>query len=130
MKNQPTPTLRWRLVWQLIAWLGVVLLSYLSLIPAPPELPGPLAWDKLQHTLVYAFLMIWFRQAFQPHWRWPVFLLTLGIALEFMQGWSGHRFTELSDILANTLGVGVGLYLAIATPVGRSLIWLEKLFRV
>ena len=94
-----------------------------------PSLPGLLAWDKLQHTLAYALLMIWFRQAFQPHWRWPVFLLTLGIAMELLQGWSGSRVAELSDLFANALGVGAGLYLAVATPVGRILICLEQTLR-
>lgn len=121
--------MHWRLFWQGCAWLGVALLVYLSLSANLPALPGPLVWDKMQHTLAYALLMIWFWQAFQPHWRWPLFLLMLGVLLELLQSQSSSRVAELSDILANALGISLGLYLAVATPIGRLLPWLEKTLR-
>ncbi len=55
-------------------------------------------------------------------------LITLGITLEFIQGWSGYRTFEIADMVANGIGAVLGLFL-VHTPLGRSLLWLEKLFR-
>ena len=119
-------TRRLRNLWRAIGWLGIGLLLLLSLMPAPPEIPGPLGWDKVQHTLAYAVLMSWFWQAYQPSWRWPLFFLALGGGVELLQAWSSFRSAELSDLLANATGVALGLGLAVMTPLGRVLDWLER----
>lgn len=85
---------------------------------------GLLAWDKAQHMIAYAVLMWWFRQAFAGWIRWFVFLTLLGVGLECVQGLTAYRYFEYGDMVANTLGVILGLVLA-ATPLGRTLAWLE-----
>jgi hypothetical protein len=70
--------------------------------------------------------MWWFYQVFKTTVRWAGFLVLLGITLEFIQGWSGYRHFEYSDMLANSLGVGGGLVLA-ATPAGRIIPWFDRL---
>ncbi|BBA36403.1 uncharacterized protein sS8_4473 [Methylocaldum marinum] len=115
------PPLRLARIWQGIGWLMVATVVWLSLTPDRFEPPTPLlTWDKAQHALAYGSLMYWFGQAFQPHWRWPAFFLCLGIGLEFLQGVSGHRTFDAADILANSIGVGLGLAL-VRTPLGRLL---------
>lgn len=98
----------------------VTAVAWLSLTPHPPSPPAVLAWDKAQHFVTYAFLMYWFRQAFTRHWRWPAFLVTFGIGLEMLQGCTELRVSDPFDIFANTIGVVLGLGLAL-TPLGTLL---------
>ena len=106
--------------WQVIGWCLVAVVAWLSLTPSPPEPPSLLEWDKAQHAVAYAVLMLWFRQAFTRHWRWPLFLVVLGIGLELGQGFTELRMLEPLDMLANAVGVGIGLALA-RTPLGAML---------
>lgn len=112
-------------LWQSVGWLMVVTVIVLTLMPKPPQPPlFFLNWDKVQHLLAYGGLMWWFRQAFIARLRWIVFLIGLGVILEFMQGWSGIRQFEYQDMLANGLGVMTGLLLAV-TPLGSLVGWLD-----
>lgn len=111
--------------WQGIGWLMVATVCWLSLTPQPPEPPGFLAWDKAQHFIAYGALMFWFRQAFRRQWRWPVFLIGLGVGLEFLQGWSGLRTLDPLDMVANSLGVLLGLAITWILPVAS----IERLDR-
>jgi hypothetical protein len=103
----------------------VATVVWLSLTPHPPEPPGLLGWDKAQHTLAYTLLMYWFRMAFARHWRWPVFILGLGVGLEVLQGLGGVRTADWHDMVANSLGVVVGLGVA-WTGLGGVLEAVEK----
>ncbi len=89
----------------------VAIVIWFSLIPQPPHPPSFLGWDKSQHFIAYACLMYWFGMGFARRWRWVGFLIGLGIGLEFLQGWGGVRTFDLYDMLANTLGVLIGLCL-------------------
>ena len=112
--------------WQRIAWLMVLFVVWLSLTPSPPQMPSFFGWDKAQHITAYAGLMYWFGVSFVRHWRWPVFLLGLGIGLEIIQGVGGLRTNDPYDMLANTIGVVTGLFV-IDTPLGG---WLRVVDRI
>jgi VanZ family protein len=112
------------LLWQALGWLMVALVVVFSLLPQPPE-PPLITWDKSQHLLTYGVLMFWFRIAFAERTIWVGFLVGLGITLEFLQACSGYRYFEYTDMLANTLGVLVGLLLA-ATPLATFLELLDR----
>lgn len=105
--------------WQGIGWLMVAIVCWLSLTPHPPEPPKLLGWDKAQHALAYAGLMFWFRQVFYRNWRWPAFLIALGITLEFLQGFTGGRTPDIFDAIANAAGILIGLVLAESLVVFR-----------
>ncbi|MBM4200810.1 MAG: VanZ family protein [Gammaproteobacteria bacterium] len=109
--------LHFRRLWQGIGWLMVAVVVWLSVTPHPPQPPSLLTWDKAQHLTAYAGLMYWFRQAFAAHWRWPVFLITLGVVLELLQSMIPLRNGDLVDVVANSLGVGIGLALG-RSPLG------------
>jgi VanZ family protein len=126
-KTKRRPELTLPRLWQAIAWLMVVFVITVTLMPKPPPAPGFLDWDKAQHFTAYAGLMWWFSQAFISTARWAIVLVLLGIGLEFIQGWSGYRHFEYADALANSLGVGGGLFLA-TTPAGRVIPWIDGLF--
>ncbi|CAG0973703.1 hypothetical protein ANRL3_01667 [Anaerolineae bacterium] len=103
--------------------VGIVI--WLSLTPLPPQPPGFLNWDKGQHVAAYACLMYWYGMGFGRHWRWPVFLVGLGVGLEFLQGYGGFRSFDPFDMIANTIGVGFGL-IVLKTPAGQCLGVVDK----
>ena len=124
--KQPTLTvsstgLHYEKYWQAVAWLMVFTVVWLSLTPKPPQLPSFFGWDKAQHVTAYAGLMYWFGVSFVRRWRWPVFLICLGVGLEILQGVSGLRSNDPYDMLANIIGVVTGLFV-IDTPIGH---WLS-----
>jgi glycopeptide antibiotics resistance protein len=100
--------LKFARIWQSMGWMMVAIVVWLSLIPHISWEPPVIGWDKAQHFLAYGGLMYWFAMAFRRRWRWPVFLVALGAFLEFLQGLGGSRVPDVHDILANTLGVGMG----------------------
>lgn len=118
-------TLCYPRLWQTLGWLWVASICWLSLTPSPPEPPEILAWDKAQHFLAYGLLMLWYGQAFGRHWYWPLFLVVLGVGLEVLQGWSGLRTFDPFDILANTLGVMLGLAVVMLLPRRMGLAGLD-----
>ncbi|HYE36449.1 hypothetical protein [Methylocaldum sp.] len=127
MRFETHRPLRFSRLWQGIGWLMVAIVIWLSLTPEPPQPPTPLlAWDKAQHMLAYAALMYWFRQAFLPRWRWPVFLVFLGVGLEFLQGLGGIRTFDPVDMAANSIGVCLGFGLSY-TPLGKLLSKIDAL---
>lgn len=117
-----------RKVWLVLGWVWVALVSYLSLMPHPPQ---PLTFegiDKLEHALAYASLMLWFCQVIVLH-RSRIYLMgafvAMGVSIEILQGMSGFRYFEYADMLANSTGVLVGWGLA-QTRMGRVLLSLEQ----
>ena len=124
MGQHPPDQLTWPRLWQSIGWLGVFAVAILTLLPNPPSPPGFLKWDKGQHIIAYAVLMWWFRQAFVASLRWAVFLIMLGVGLEYLQGLGSYRMFEYGDMAANAFGVACGVLLA-STSLGNSLTWVE-----
>ena len=124
--NDLSRRLKYKKTWQAVGWMMVVIVVWLSLTPRPPQPPSFLGWDKAQHFVAYGGLMVWYGMSFARHWRWPLFLVCLGVALEFLQGLGGVRSLDPMDMVANTLGVGIGLIL-VATPLGQSLAMADAL---
>ena len=54
-----------------------------------------------------------------------VALIAMGVVIEFLQGWSGYRYFEYADMLANSTGVVLG-YLLARTALGRVFVLIEK----
>ena len=96
--------------WRMLALIMLAVVVTLSLVPDPPQPPGPLSWDKLQHTVAYAFLAWWFLQAWEGRrsLAWCVFLVAVGCGIEGLQGLTPMRQPSLLDAIANTLGVALG----------------------
>lgn len=102
---------------QLWIALGVALVGlvvYLSLIPKPPAILEFTFADKVEHMLAYGTLMGWFGQLYVTMRRqieMAAGFCALGILMEFLQGWGGHRMFDPWDMLANAAGVGLGWWL-------------------
>jgi VanZ family protein len=115
-----------RNVWLALGWLWVATVFYLSLMPHPPQPVSFNGVDKLEHTLAYALLMLWFCQLYVER-RIRLFLpfVAMGVGIEILQGMGGYRYFEYTDMLANTAGVLIGWGLA-QTMLGRVLPMIER----
>jgi len=89
------------------------------------HLPLPGRYDKLQHFGAYCFLAVWFSGLFTRahYWRIGVGLAALGLVIEFLQaGMHAGRQGEPADVLANVVGIVIGLALAARATAG----WAPK----
>lgn len=118
--------LHWFKVWLTIGWFMVALVIYLSLTPRPIEIDVTQG-DKVGHVIAYLALMLWFAQLYGRgrHLRWGLGFVVLGIALEYVQGWTGYRSFDYFDMAADALGVFIGWCLG-GTTMSRLLIGLER----
>ncbi|WP_455211694.1 VanZ family protein [Kaarinaea lacus] len=121
-------TLHWFPLWLFLGISLVVAVIYLSLTAKPPMVVSFAFSDKIAHFLAYAVLMGWFGQIFSG--RLPLVLFAfgfalMGISLEYVQGMGHHRHFEYADMIANTIGVVLGLLLT-TTVFRGSLHWIER----
>ncbi len=119
-------SLRFSRLWLAIGWLLVLFVIYLSVTPAPVEIPGP-EGDKAGHLLAYATLMAWFSQVYRVSSRRlqiACAFIALAVGLEFVQRYIGYRTFEIFDMLASAAGVLVGW--AAAPPRGPAFLALAE----
>jgi VanZ family protein len=97
--------------------IGVVLLIILSLAPAQ-DLPKSQLNDKWSHIIAYAILMAAFGVG-SLKWRrcivGALVVFALGVALEGLQSLVPGREASLLDVAANSIGVFVGICVAVGT---------------
>lgn len=103
----------------------VAAIVVLSLIPGdrPPSI-NLHHYDKIAHALSYAALMAWFAiGALETLWRKiGFFVFLLGCVMECCQALIPYRTASLGDIAANSLGIVIGVFVAIILTTGsRSL---------
>ena len=101
---------------RLLFWSACVAVLALSLSPTE-HLPEQLfsIWDKAQHALAFAGLMV------LGSWAYPLRrlqaalgLLIFGLGIELVQAATGWRFGEVADLLADAVGVAVGGVVSVA----------------
>jgi VanZ family protein len=98
-----------------LGWTYIAAIVWLSLTPSPPTV-GFEESDKAAHFLAYGLLMLWFSLLYSksfPRVAYALGFVAMGIGLEFLQGALGHRTYEMFDIIADTIGVLLGLGLAL-----------------
>ncbi len=82
-------------LWLIIGAVFVVLVIVVSLVPEPPSVANFQGSDKFEHFGAYAFLTLWFCQIYGKNsvrLAIGVTFILLGVALEYLQGYSGYRF--------------------------------------
>lgn len=122
--------LRYKRLWVGVGVLLVAAVAFGSVMSLPTPVKAVMVQDKLLHTLAYACLMGWFAQIYRHDLTRLVLvigLITMGIAIEFVQGTTGHREYEVLDMIANTSGVVLAWALAY-TWFGNILAWAERCF--
>lgn len=95
-------------------WPGVALVVWGSLTTSPPELPGPWAWDKMDHGTAYFGLaaMATMVIGLKPRLAWVIpGLVAMSGVLEILQGYTG-RDPDMHDVIANSIGALAGLAVA------------------
>ena len=104
----------WRIVWGVL----IVLVGYLALTPGPSS-SIDLGWDKLNHSTAFAAL------AFAASFSFPhslrsqcaglAVMLAYGGLIEIVQLYVPGRTGEWADLLADSLGIGIGAAMAMLT---------------
>ena len=117
---------RWR-----IAGLSLLVLVFAAtLMPTLwfwPQREQFVAWfigaDKWLHGIIFTFLAVWFAGQYRrrSYWRIALGLLAFGVLIEAAQRLVTYRSSEWFDILADAIGILVGLGLAMAGLGGWSL---------
>ncbi len=115
--------------WLVLGWMLVFLVIFLSLTPAPLQVDVSYG-DKLGHMLAYTVLMLWFAQLYEdaPQRAWlAIGFAGMGVALEFVQRWTGYRSFETADMAASAAGVAAG-WVSAPPRLPNCLRAIEKLF--
>ena len=117
--------LRRRRLWIALSMVLLAAVFYECLHPGlGPDTPAGL--DKVEHLAAYVLLALWFTGLVARGRYWVVAsgLLALGFLIEVLQ-WVMNlgRSAEALDMLANTLGVGVGITIALLATGG----WAPRL---
>lgn len=103
---------RSRPLWRALLALLLIAITWLALSPAPPPKVNT-GWDKANHALAFgalAFAAVWAWWP-QPR-RWGglvVALLGYGAAIEIAQSFVPPRSADWHDLLADGLGIAIGL---------------------
>ena len=108
--------MKWRALWLAIGWGLVAMIVWLSVTPRPPDI-GIEQGDKLGHFGAYATTTFWFCQLYRrrpTRIAYAAGLIAMGIAIEFVQRWLGYRSFEVLDMVADAIGVLLGLAAASA----------------
>jgi len=123
--------LRHRHLWVAMSAVLLAVVIYGSLMQGL-AVPLPGNFDKVEHLTVYLALAVWFSGLYPRagYWKVAVGLLSLGLAMEILQGLMRvGRAAEVLDMVANTVGVGIGLALSLGLTGGwarRVEAWLSS----
>ena len=110
-------------------WYGVgalLLLAVKALSLMPISNTG--VNDKLSHLVTYFVLAGWFGllAADRVGLAWAfVAMVAYGGLIELLQAMTPHRQAEWADLLANTAGAGIGIWLYF-TPLRRLLLFVDR----
>lgn len=96
-------------VWLISFWALLLVTLYLSLVPVQ-HLPQDLSfWDKAEHAIAFAALVISALLAYPNRMRAIlVGLILLGAGIELAQALSGWRQGDWMDWLADCVGLSLG----------------------
>jgi len=108
----PTKILGWAAPLSRLTFIALVLLiAWLAFSPHPPK-DANLGWDKANHAAAFMTLMVCAAMAW-PHrlmWAAPG-LIGYGGFIEIVQSFIPERDGEWADLLADTVGIVMGLVL-------------------
>mgnify|MGYP006091892711 FL=1 len=109
---------------------GVLLLiAVLTGAMAPPlflwsgtGLPSLMLFDKWLHGITFASMVVWYsgQYARRSYWLLALGLLAFGLLIEFCQSLVSYRTAESGDLIADILGILVGLGIALVGLGGWS----------
>ncbi len=87
----------------------LIVISYLAFSPAPVQIQMN-NFDKINHLAAFATLSLVARFAFKlTPWQITFWLLGYGALIEGIQSFIPNRFASGLDLLADLIGIGLGL---------------------
>jgi hypothetical protein len=126
LKPVVLPGLRYRRTWVAVGIAMLLAILVVCLMPMK-ELPKTGMSDKSEHLIAFAAVAFWFGSIVMRYdlpWL-ALLLVAFGGLIEVSQasmGWG--RSGDWRDLLADTLGIAIGLALAL-TPLGQWARWAE-----
>lgn len=83
--------------------------------------PFPVS-DKVMHGLTFAFLALWYTGQYsrRSYAKLAVGLIGFGVLIELCQLMVSYRSAEWGDLLADSIGVAVGMTIALTVTGGWS----------
>lgn len=121
MTNRHDPAVVW---W----WLGLFGCGLLLVLTLRPDAPGPsFAYgDKLGHLAAFAVLGAWFGALRRNAVLWiGLGLLAYGGLIEVLQSFMPRRKPELADLMADLVGIVIGILL-LSAGLRRILLRIER----
>ena len=104
-----------RVLWRALLALMLAVITWLALSPAPPKTVD-LGWDKANHALAFAslaFVAVWAVWPSPRQWAWLVLaLLAYGVGIEIAQSFLPPREADWHDVMADSIGIALGLLAA------------------
>lgn len=94
--------------WFALAYILLLVLAILSLVPAPDVGSS----DKIAHFVAYGLLSAWFSLIVEQRkslWIILFGLIGYGLLLEGLQSFTSYRSGDMADAVANSVGVIAGL---------------------
>ncbi len=129
-------SLRYHRRWQIAGTIVLLGVFAATLIPAfwlwPTFTRVTLfAYDKWLHGITFLFLAVWFSGQYSRdrYVRIGAGLFAFGIIIELCQRMVSYRTAELMDLLADTVGIVIGLAIAVIGAGGWSLRFEARLAR-
>jgi VanZ family protein len=108
-----------RALFHVAFWIPLMICTYLALAPDLPQSLIMQADDALLHGAAFTYLSLALvllslgsRFERRMYLRTVLVMLGYGVLLELLQGSIPQRTAELSDLLADCAGIGVGLLLS------------------
>ena len=111
--------------WLGLGWTFIAVAVVVSLVPGQ-KLPPTGVSDKLEHSVAYALLTLWFAGIYPrtAYWRIGLSMFVLGVCIEVLQGLMPFgRQPDVRDVVANSLGIVGGIALAM-TGLGG---WAQRI---
>jgi VanZ family protein len=115
--------------WRLAGLVLLLTVLVFTLVPAVwfwDDRAGALTWlensDKYLHGITFLVLAVWFSGQYRrpSYFRIALGLLLFGLLIEFCQFMVGYRTADWLDMAANSVGIILGIVIALAGMGGWS----------
>lgn len=117
MFEKSCPDLKLRFLWLTIGYALVTFVVFLSITSNPIDTGLNFPYeDKLYHAFAYFTLMFWFGQIYHDKFQRnmiAVVFVFMGFSLEYVQSFDPARMAEFADMVANTAGVVLAMFLVL-----------------
>ena len=113
--------LRYARRWKIAGMLLLAIVLAMALVPADWFWQGDsdssfFITDKWMHGITFAALALWFSGQYAIHSYWLLItgLVAFGLLIELTQRMVSYRTAEWMDLLADLIGIGFGIAIALA----------------